>query len=56
MNDTTHRLDMVLLARGLVASRAKARDAVLRGHVRVDGVLITKPAATIRQNATLEID
>ncbi|MBN9028139.1 MAG: TlyA family RNA methyltransferase [Rhizobiales bacterium] len=56
MNDTTHRLDMVLLARGLVASRAKARDAVLRGHVRVDGVLITKPAATIRPNATLEID
>ncbi len=56
MNDTTHRLDMVLLARGLVASRAKARDAVLRGHVRVDGVLATKPAATIRPNATLEID
>jgi 23S rRNA (cytidine1920-2'-O)/16S rRNA (cytidine1409-2'-O)-methyltransferase len=56
MNDTTQRLDMVLLARGLVASRAKARDAVLRGHVRVDGIAITKPAATIRPNAVLEID
>jgi 23S rRNA (cytidine1920-2'-O)/16S rRNA (cytidine1409-2'-O)-methyltransferase len=56
MNDTTLRLDMVLLARGLVASRAKARDAVLRGHVRVDGISITKPSTPVRPNAELEID
>jgi 23S rRNA (cytidine1920-2'-O)/16S rRNA (cytidine1409-2'-O)-methyltransferase len=56
MNDTTHRLDLALVARGLVATRARARDAILRGHVRVDGQPAAKPAMTIRADATLSID
>ena len=35
---TSRRLDEALAARGLVQSRARGRDAVLRGIVRVNGV------------------
>jgi 23S rRNA (cytidine1920-2'-O)/16S rRNA (cytidine1409-2'-O)-methyltransferase len=37
------RLDQALEARGLTPSRARARDAVLRGTVEVNGVVATKP-------------
>ncbi len=37
------RLDLALEARGLLPSRARARDAVLRGTVTVNGVLARKP-------------
>jgi 23S rRNA (cytidine1920-2'-O)/16S rRNA (cytidine1409-2'-O)-methyltransferase len=37
------RLDLELEARGLLPSRARARDAVLRGTVRVNGVPARKP-------------
>jgi len=37
------RLDQALEARGLLPSRARARDAVLRGTVRVNGVVASKP-------------
>ncbi|OQP83908.1 TlyA family rRNA (cytidine-2'-O)-methyltransferase [Rhizobium rhizosphaerae] len=55
-NKMSHRLDQLLLSRGLVASRARARDAVERGTVRVDGRVITKPSANVAGNATIEID
>ena len=38
------RLDEALVARGHYASRSRARDAVLRGTVSVDGETMTKPA------------
>jgi 23S rRNA (cytidine1920-2'-O)/16S rRNA (cytidine1409-2'-O)-methyltransferase len=37
------RLDLALEARGLLPSRARARDAVLRGTVRVNGLPARKP-------------
>jgi 23S rRNA (cytidine1920-2'-O)/16S rRNA (cytidine1409-2'-O)-methyltransferase len=37
------RLDQALEARGLTPSRARARDAILRGTVEVNGVIATKP-------------
>ena len=49
------RLDIVLAARGLVATRARARDLVVRGRVRVSGLVVTKPAALIPVNTDLEV-
>lgn len=37
------RLDQALEARGLLPSRARARDAILRGTVTVNGIVAQKP-------------
>jgi len=50
------RLDELLVVRGLFASRSRARDAVLRGTVEVDGVKATKPGATFAIDAALSGD
>lgn len=47
------RLDQLLVDRGLTASRARARDAILRGAVVVDGVAATKPGAMVDPAAVL---
>jgi 23S rRNA (cytidine1920-2'-O)/16S rRNA (cytidine1409-2'-O)-methyltransferase len=48
MSDPTrHRLDVVLVARRLVATRARARDVILRGEVLVGGAPATRPARLI---------
>lgn len=52
----TIRLDQLLLNRGLVASRARARDAIQRGTVKVDGRTVTKPSSTFAEGVTLAID
>jgi 23S rRNA (cytidine1920-2'-O)/16S rRNA (cytidine1409-2'-O)-methyltransferase len=49
------RLDIALEQRGLVQSRARARDAVLRGTVTVNGVPVTKPAALVGGGDIVEI-
>jgi 23S rRNA (cytidine1920-2'-O)/16S rRNA (cytidine1409-2'-O)-methyltransferase len=49
------RLDNALVARGLVPSRARARDAILRGHVTIDGVPAEKPSLTVRPDTRLAI-
>lgn len=49
------RLDQLLVARGLADSRARARDAILRGHVTVAGRPVDKPGVTIEEDATLSI-
>ena len=49
------RLDEALVARMLYPSRARARDAVLRGLVNVDGEPARKPAQTILPEALLII-
>jgi len=41
------RLDQLLVARGLADSRARARDAVLRGHVTVSGRAVDKPGLAV---------
>lgn len=49
------RLDQLLVARGLADSRARARDAVLRGHVTVAGRSVDKPGITVDEEAELAI-
>ncbi len=51
-----HRLDQLVLSRGLVASRSRARDAIQRGTVKVDGKVITKASLTFADDVVLEID
>lgn len=50
------RLDQLLVARGQFSSRARARDAVLRACVSVDGNLATKHGQMVDENATISID
>jgi 23S rRNA (cytidine1920-2'-O)/16S rRNA (cytidine1409-2'-O)-methyltransferase len=52
----SQRLDLALVARGLVATRAKARDLIARGEVRVDGAVVSKPAMGVREGQTIAVD
>lgn len=47
------RLDRLLVARGLFESRARAQAAVAAGLVRVDGVVVLKPAAEVDGGALI---
>jgi len=49
------RLDQVLVERGLVRTRSRARDIILRGDVRVDGAAVTKPSQMVVPCALLDI-
>ena len=52
---TRQRLDEALVARGLYPTRSRARDAVLRGTVKVDGQPAAKPSQTIGPDMVLSI-
>ena len=52
----TKRLDLALVERGLVRTRARARDAILRGHVTVNGKLVARPATTVEPDAAIALD
>jgi 23S rRNA (cytidine1920-2'-O)/16S rRNA (cytidine1409-2'-O)-methyltransferase len=52
---TKLRLDEALVARGLYTSRARARDAVLRGTVLVNGEPARKPSQNIYPEAVLSV-
>jgi 23S rRNA (cytidine1920-2'-O)/16S rRNA (cytidine1409-2'-O)-methyltransferase len=47
------RLDEALVARQLYVSRARARDAILRGTILVDGEPARKPSQMVLQDAVL---
>jgi 23S rRNA (cytidine1920-2'-O)/16S rRNA (cytidine1409-2'-O)-methyltransferase len=49
------RLDSLLVARGLVASREQARRLIATGQVTVDGSRAEKPGAFVRDGASIEI-
>ncbi len=49
------RLDKVLLSRGLVGTRSRARDLIVRGAVTVDGAVETKPGALVRETAPIAL-
>jgi 23S rRNA (cytidine1920-2'-O)/16S rRNA (cytidine1409-2'-O)-methyltransferase len=53
---TAKRLDVALVERGLAPTRARARDAILRGHVTVGGRLAAKPAQTVDDGAAIAVD
>lgn len=50
------RLDQAIEARGLLPSRARARDAVLRRTVTVNGVPASKPHQLVGDDDTVAID
>lgn len=50
------RLDELLVQRGYFASRSRARDAIARGAVKVDGRIIAKPGQGTGSQATIEIN
>lgn len=50
------RLDRALEARGLIQSRARARDAILRGTVQVNGVPATKPHQPVADSDIITIE
>ena len=52
---TSQRLDEALVARGLVQSRARGRDAVLRGIVRVNGAAARKPSQPVTPDDVLAL-
>ena len=49
------RLDQLLLARGLVPSRSRARDLILRWQVHVEGAVVTEPSALIADKALVAL-
>ena len=49
------RLDELLVAKGFYASRSRARDAILRGAVRVDGATAAKPALSVMSDAVITL-
>lgn len=55
-NTPPQRLDLALVARGLVATRAKARDLIARGEVRVDGAIALKPAMGVHLEQALTVN
>jgi 23S rRNA (cytidine1920-2'-O)/16S rRNA (cytidine1409-2'-O)-methyltransferase len=50
------RLDQILLARGLFSSRSRARDAIERGTVRINGEVITKPGQQVFPGVEITVD
>jgi len=50
------RLDQHLVDTGHFPSRARARDAILRGTVSVDGLPVTKPAQKVAAHAAVSVN
>lgn len=50
------RLDLALVMRGLVPTRARARDAVIRGCVTVDGRVVTAASAQVGADTVIAVD
>ncbi len=50
------RLDELLVSRGDFATRSRARDAIERGTVTVDGRVAAKPGQPVAQDAAIAID
>ncbi|WFP75625.1 TlyA family RNA methyltransferase [Mesorhizobium sp. WSM4906] len=53
---TRPRLDDLLVARGLFASRSRARDAIERGTVTVEGSVARKPGQPVAPDCVLAVD
>lgn len=53
--DTPLRLDVALVHRGLAMSRSRGRDLIVRGLVRVDGVLATKVGMLVDEDAVVTV-
>ena len=56
MGELRTRLDELLVTRGFFASRSRARDAILRGTVTVDGRAATRPGQGVAGDAPIAVD
>ncbi len=56
MVSAPHRLDVALEKRGLCQSRARARDAIVRGTVKVNGKVVSKPGLRVTAQMNIEVD
>lgn len=54
-DDVPVRADLLLVRRGLAASRDRARGMITAGLVSVDGVVMTRPARRLATNADITI-
>ncbi|UWL60159.1 TlyA family RNA methyltransferase [Brucella pseudintermedia] len=54
--DKNLRLDQLLVELELFATRSRARDAIQRGTVKVDGKPVTKPGQTVPRAAKISVD
>ena len=52
---TKHRLDTLVVERGLAGSRARARAMILAGHVRLDGEIAPKAGTLVSTDATVTV-
>ncbi|MEN9894413.1 MAG: hypothetical protein RIR97_265 [Pseudomonadota bacterium] len=52
-HDPSTRLDQILVNRGLFPSRSRARDAIQRGTVTVNGAVVVKAGATFGPDITI---
>ena len=52
----SQRLDLALVERGLVSTRAKARDLIARGEVTVDGRIVSKAAMGVRVGQAIAVN
>ena len=50
------RLDNLLLARGMVSSREKARAIILAGEVKVNGLRVDKPGAGFPDEVEITVE
>lgn len=55
VDGTRQRLDIMLVGRGLAASRDRARDLIISGAVTVDGQMVQKPAKVCADTSLIEI-
>jgi 23S rRNA (cytidine1920-2'-O)/16S rRNA (cytidine1409-2'-O)-methyltransferase len=55
MASLKHRLDMLLVERGLVSSRERARALILAGSVTVEGQIVSKAGTAVRSDATIDV-
>jgi len=53
---SSKRLDQHLVDTGVFASRARARDAILRGTVLLDGSVCKKPAQKVAPGTSINVD
>lgn len=56
LTETRLRLDELLVARGLFETRSRARDAVLRGTVKVSGQVESKPGKPVDPASEIGLD
>ncbi len=50
------RLDLALVDRGLAPTRARARDAIRRGHVTIDGTTTRRPSTVVLPSSVVLIN